>query len=136
MSGTDFARTMRNLPDEGLVRIAFSQDEDGYVPEAVHAAKEELDRRQITNSDLSEMVIASREDAEPAIPKQLVPLSNAALISFVIFGVTFPAMIIAVALGLSGYTQKFKDALRAILFSFGLWGLVMLVVLIVIRLNS
>ncbi len=56
MNSQDFSSRMANVPDEQLVRIAFSSVSEGFVPEAIAAAKQEIERRGIEPAQTTEIM--------------------------------------------------------------------------------
>jgi len=132
MSEANFSRTMSGLPEEDLIRIAFSREEDGYLPEAIHAAKEEVNRRCVTENAISETMDDFQKEIEIDSRKHLIPLGNRTWMCFVFLGPTLPGMIAAVLLGTRGYKQKFKDAWHAIFVGFAVYGCVAILISILI----
>lgn len=129
MGNADFSARMTRVPDEELVRIAFSEPEDGFVFEAVSAAKEELERRKITHSDLDYLKEQIQISDHEMVDRKSAPLSNGAFFAFLIFGplLTF-SLGAAIILLFCGYHKKAMEGFRAILFSFAIWSLFSLAV--------
>ena len=123
---SQFAERMSRSPDEELIRIAFSDDSDGFVREAIDAARTELDRRGVaTDAIASVQQQVELEKAEDAARVE-TPLSTWAFFTLVVVGpITFWPVII---LYLTGRRRKTRDAVVATLVGFVLWGLLSLIV--------
>jgi len=134
MEGQDFTRRMQTLIDEQLVEIVDFGEADGYLPEAVAAARTELAARNLSAAAMSATVHSvetrRKRDAQLAIQ----PLSWPARIAFFIlpFG-TWSIMLFVFAawsLQVNGYKRKSADAWRwmglGVLFWIGLIALVLL----------
>jgi len=107
MSASDFSERMGRLPDEDLIRIAYSSDRDGFIEEAVNAAKLEIEKRNINQSDLVD--IRSFNENENLIEenRRNASLSNFGVIMLLLFGIclgiTIPSTTI---LYYRGYRRK------------------------------
>ncbi|MGH6617582.1 hypothetical protein [Sphingomonas sp.] len=114
MSDRDFARTMGGLPDEGLIRIAHAQEEDGYLAEAISAARAELDRRNVSSDDITETVAVAEVERLSGNHRDKDPLSNSQWLCFVIFAPLTLTMFVTLIFLFRGEIRKFKEAWLAI----------------------
>jgi hypothetical protein len=117
---SQFVERMSRSPDEELIRIAFSDAADGFVSEAIDAARAELDRRGVTTDAIeSVQEQVELEKAEEAA-KVETPLSTWAFFTLVFVGpITFWPVIILYA---TGRRQKTRDAVVATLVGIAFWG--------------
>jgi hypothetical protein len=106
--------------DEELIRIAYSEPDDSFEPEAIKAAKEELDRRNVT----AEVIVETQQQAAEKRDQDR-GLSNLGWIAFMLVGPVFLISLSLIVIFYAlGYRQKGKDAFSAILASFFFYGLV------------
>ena len=125
----NFDRTMSRLPDEGVVRIAFSSEKDGYVPEAIDAAKAEVERRGLTQSEIFQTLVDVQEEREVGDPQLQEPLGNVAWLVFATFAPLLITFVVAIAFGILGYRRKCGQAFLAIWAGFIGWGIITIVLL-------
>jgi hypothetical protein len=117
MGEQNFSLRMAVVPDEELVRIAFSNADDGFVPEAIAAAKMEIERRGINANDSSKILEQIRTDPEELENRKLQRLgSGGKVLSFIggMFG-GIPLFFIW-AIFKMGYRQKGRDSIKWTLF--------------------
>ena len=55
MDSRDFTQRMQRLSDEELTEIVSFGEKDGYLPEAVEAARKELVARNLSETDVSKI---------------------------------------------------------------------------------
>ena len=119
----DWGARVGRMADEDLVEIVSTGDSGGFEADAVQAATAELDRRGLAPQFVADVQIAVEDMHASRRGRAAEPLSNAGWVAFVLCGpilmVTLAIVIIFFAMGQS---QKAKDALGAILWSFLLWG--------------
>jgi hypothetical protein len=125
---SELSDRMANMRVEQLSDIAFASPEDGIREDFIAAARAELDRRGVSSDVRAEMedhVAAVRaEDSERAIQ----PLGWLGIVLFLLLGpMLLISVISAISLYATGYKTKAKDALTCILLSFGLYGLLGLI---------
>ena len=122
---SQFVARMSRSPDEELIRIAFSDSAEGFVREAIDAARAELDRRGVTRDEIESVQDQVEFEKAAEVAKVEAPLSNGAWLLLMIVGpLTFWPVIILYA---TGRKQKTKDALGATLAGFVFWGLITVV---------
>jgi hypothetical protein len=117
MGEQNFSVRMSVVPDEELVRIAFSKADAGFVPEAVAAAKMEIERRGINANTSSQILEQIRSDPEELENRRLQRLGVAGkTLSFI--GGTFLGipLFFVWAIFKMGYRQKGIDSIRWTLF--------------------
>ena len=125
MDSRDFTQQMLRLSDEELTEIASFGEKDGYVPEAVEAARKELVARNLSSSDATTVAysVETRRNREVELASQ--PLSWPARVAFLILpvvGVSFPIMVfVALSLRTRGYRQKSSEAWKWMGLGVALW---------------
>ena len=123
MTEVDWNARVGRLADEDLVEIVSTGDSGGFEAVAVQAATVELNRRGIAPQFVADVETAVQDRHASRRARATEPLSNAGWVAFILFGpilmVTLAIVIIFVAMG---QTQKAKDALITILWSFLLWA--------------
>lgn len=119
------ARMMR-LQDEDLVRIANSQDADGFEPDAIAAARAELQHRGLGEEAVGALYAEAEELVAHEEAQKDAPLSWPARIAFLLFGFTFVGLFLAIAQRHFGYPRKSADAFAWTLYGLGFWVLVAL----------
>ncbi len=106
----DFAKRYSHAPDEELVSIVSA---DGFVPEAVDAAKAELARRNLSPDDFAGLSVHVKDLQRVEESRPAVPLSTAGKLAFFAFG---PCLLFtlaaAVLLRTSGFRRKSNDAFK------------------------
>jgi hypothetical protein len=115
--------------------LHFSGEQDGYVAEAVDAAKAEVARRHLSSLDISQTMADVQEEELVDRMKFQQPLSNRAWIAFVIFGPTTFSFIFAILLGVRGYGRKCKEAFLAIFTGFAAWSMLFAILGILFQLG-
>ena len=129
MSEVDFSERMKRAQDEELVNIVSS---DGFVPEAIEAARAELDRRNLNPDDLVRINAQVEEARHEEGGKAELPLSTAARIAFFSFGFfIFWSIAVAVLLSTRGYKRKSSEAFKWMAIGTGFWiflGLILAIV--------
>jgi hypothetical protein len=129
MDSRDFAQQMQRLSDEELTEVVNFGEKDGYLPEAVEAARKELVSRNLSPTDVSTIAhsVGTRRDRDAQLASQ--PLSWPARVTFFILaGVSWPIMVfIALSLGTRGYRKKSSEAWKWMGLGIAFWiGLIIL----------
>ena len=110
MNTVDFAKRFSNAPDEELLSVVSA---DGFVAEAVDAARAELARRNISPDDFADLSVQVEDLQRAEESRPTVPLSTAGKMAFFAFG---PFLLFtlgaAVLLRTSGYRRKSNDAFK------------------------
>ena len=125
MDSRDYTRRMQRLSDEELTEIVSFGEKDGYLPEAVEAARKELVARNLSETDASRIgySVETGRNREEELASQ--PLSWPARVAFFILPVvsfSLPIMVFAaLSLRTRGYRQKSSDAWKCIGLGIALW---------------
>ena len=125
MDSRDFTQRMQRLGDEELTEIVSFGEKDGYLPEAVEAARKELVARNLSETDVSRIgySVETKRNREEELASQ--PLSWPARVAFFILPVvsfSLPIMVFAaLSLRTRGYRQKSSDAWKCIGLGIALW---------------
>ncbi|SIO13513.1 hypothetical protein SAMN02745824_3087 [Parasphingorhabdus marina DSM 22363] len=131
MNDTDFAARVERMPDEDLVRIAFSKDEEGFVPEMISAARQELANRDVSQTDVETVIDQAEQENSYLGNEKEEPLSDIAWAGFFFFGnimiVSIPFVVILL---FSGYHKKARQAAVAIAAGFMFWSALLFVLLL------
>ncbi len=108
------------MPDEDIIRIAKFGDQDGYELNAIQAALQELEKRNL--SDGSKIRLEQQVSDEIEFDKNLheIPLEKKYWILFFLFGAIFNIISIVIIIGLfsRGYKKKAVDAIWAAIWGF------------------
>jgi len=135
MDSRDFTRRMQRLSDEELTEIVSFGEKDGYLPEAVEAARKEVVARNLSPTDVSTIAysVETRRNREVELASQ--PLSwpgRAAFFMLPVVGVGLPIMaLIAWSLGTRGYRQKSSEAWKLMGLGIAFWiGLIIFLVVL------
>jgi lipopolysaccharide export LptBFGC system permease protein LptF len=135
MDSRDFAQQMQRLSDEELTEIVSFGEKDGYLPEAVEAARKELVARNRSSTDVSTIAysVETRRNRDEELASQ--PLSWPARVAFLILpvvGLSLPIMVfVALSLGTRGYRQKSSEAWKWMGLGITFWiGLIIFFVVI------
>jgi hypothetical protein len=113
MSQPDFSARMATVPVEELVRIAFSNSADGFLPEAIAAAKLELDRRGVVAEESSQILEQIRSDPEELENRKFQRLGVGGRILAFIGGMSGGlALFFIWSIFKTGYRQKGIDAIK------------------------
>ena len=114
MDSRDFTQQMQRLSDEELTEIASFGEKDGYLPEAVEAARKELVARNLNTMDVSTIAfsVETRRNREVELASQPLSLpGRAAFFMFPVIGFGLPIMaLVAWSLEARGYRQKSSEA--------------------------
>jgi hypothetical protein len=125
MDSRDFTQRMQRLSDEELTEIVSFGEKDGYLLEAVEAARRELVARNLSETDLSRIgySVETTRNREEELASQ--PLSWPARVAFFILpvvSVSLPIMVFAaLSLRTRGYRQKSSEAWKCIGLGISLW---------------
>jgi hypothetical protein len=116
-AGQNFSLRMAVVPNEELVRIAFSNAGDGFVPEAVAAAKLEIQHRGIDEHASSQILEQIRNDPEALENRRLQRLGIAGKALSFVGGMCLGIPVFFIwAIFKMGYRRKGKDAIKWTLF--------------------
>jgi hypothetical protein len=125
MDSRDFTQQMQRLTDEELTEMVSFGEKDGYLPEAVEAARKELVARNLSSTDVSTISysVEARRTRELELASQ--PLSWPARVAFLILPVvsfSLPIMVfVALSLRTRGYRQKSSEAWKWMGLGIALW---------------
>jgi len=133
MDSRDFTQQMQRLSDEELTEIVSFGERDGYLPEAVEAARKELVARKLSSTDVATIAhsVERRRDREVELATQ--PLSwPARVVFFILPVVSWPIMVfVALSLGTRGYRQKSSEAWKLMGLGIAFWiGLIIFLVVL------
>ena len=113
---------MSRARTEELIQIAFSDEDDGFLPDAIAAAKCEIERRDINPTNLNGLLEDFEQIQSVEKNRKFERLSNTGIALFFIFGPAFMWSIsAALILGARGYSKKKSDALKTILIGFAFY---------------
>src|SRR5579871_4508474 len=126
-----FTQTMQRFSDNELAEIASFGETDGYLPQAVVAARNELAARNLGSTDLSSKAdsVETRRNREVELANQ--SLSWPARVAFFIVPIfSWPILaFIAWSLETRGYRQKSSDAWKWMGLGIAFWiGLIIALV--------
>jgi len=133
MDSRDFTQQMQRLSDEELTEIVSFGKKDGYLPEAVEAARKKLAARNLSSTDVSAIAysVETRRTREVELASQ--PLSWPARAAFFILPiVSWPIMVfVALSLGTRGYRHKSSEAWKCMGLGIAFWvGLIIFFVVL------
>ncbi len=131
MDSHRFTQTMQRFSDDELAQIASFGETDGYLPQAVAAARNELAARNLSSTDLSTIAdcVQTQRNREVELANQ--PLSWSARVAFFILPVFgWPILaFVSWSLGTRGYRQKSSDAWKWMGLGIVFWiGLIVVLV--------
>ena len=119
---------MARMRVEQLGDIAFARPEDGFREDFIAAAQAELDRRGVSSAARVELEENAAEIRAEDSERAKLPLGWPGIILFLLIG---PMLLIsgisAISLYATGYKEKARNAFTCILLSFGLYGVLGLV---------
>jgi hypothetical protein len=125
MTGVDWAARTARLPDEDLFEIVASGNPGGFEANVILAATAELEKRSPDKNVVERIERQLEGTRQIDAAKATLPLSNAAWVAFVIFGVViFWTLAAAYILRHRGYRLKARQADGAIPISIGFWSLI------------
>ena len=135
MDGRDLTQQMQKLSDEELTEIVSFGEKDGYLPEAVEAARKELVARNLSSTDVSTIAYSVETKRNQELELASQPLSWLARVAFLILPVvsfSLPIMIfVALSLRTRGYRQKSSEAWKWMGLGIALWiGLIIFFVVL------
>jgi hypothetical protein len=125
---------MQRLSDEELIGMVSFGDKDGYLPEAVEAARKELLARNLEPDDVSTIAHSVEKMRNREVELASQPLSWPARVAFFIVPVvSWPIMVfVALSLGTRGYRQKSSEAWKWMGLGIAFWtGLIILLVVLI-----
>ena len=133
MDSRDFTQQMRRLSDEELTEMIGFGEKDGYLPEAVEAARKELVARNLNSTDVSAIAYSVEAKRNQELELATQPLSWPARVAFLILpavSLSLPIMVfVALSLRTRGYRQKSSEAWKWMGLCIALWiGLIILFV--------
>ncbi|MCM0001059.1 MAG: hypothetical protein NBV68_16925 [Erythrobacter sp.] len=121
---------VRRMQDEDLVRIAKSQEADGFEPAFVDAARVELQRRGLGDEAIGELAAQAEQLAAYEEAQLDAPLSWPARMAFLLFGFTTIGIFFAVAQRYLGYPRKSFEAFVWSAAGLGFWLAIALALLL------
>lgn len=116
MQKPDFEAKMAKMQNEQLVEIAFSSDKEGFDPEAIAAAKAEIEKRNLPIEEFSrlEEQAVQQSEVQSNIPYEPLPRSRWILIAiFSPISLIFLLVFVYLNYSSRGYKQKATDSLKA-----------------------
>jgi hypothetical protein len=123
MDSRDFTQRMQRLSDEELTEIVSFGERDGYLPEAVEAARKELVARNLSPTDVSTIAysVETRWTREAELASE--PFSWPGQVAFFVLGiVSWPIMMfVAWSLRTRGYRQKSSEAWKCMGLGIASW---------------
>jgi hypothetical protein len=108
MDSQDFTSRMQALSDEELGEIVSFGERDGFLPSAVAAARKELITRNLSPTSIREIAVSIKTKRDKDTELASRPLSWPGRIAFSICSISLVPIIVAVALQIKGYKQKFR----------------------------
>ena len=125
MAEMDWKMRAKRLADEDLFEIVASGNPGGFEPDVILAAEAELESRSLATATVKRIETQLEETRQFEAARATLPLSNAAWVAFVLFGVViFWTLVAAYILRHRGYRLKARQAVGAIPISIGFWALV------------
>lgn len=116
---------MAGRQSEDLLQIAHGAPDTEYVPEAIEAARAELDRRGVTDADWHEIETQVISEREADSQRPVAELTNVQMVGLLVIG---PLLLISIPIVLAfsarGYRRKAIDAIKVIAFSYVLYLLI------------
>lgn len=130
MTTSEFSKVMEKKSDSELLEIVTKLKDD-YQPEAVIAAKMEIEIRNLSTEQVEQAELEIKEKEVEKLEKENEPLGTGQKILFLLFfwGVIPWAM--AGTFKTNGYTKKYKDAWKFMKIGIGIFiGIPLLLILI------
>jgi hypothetical protein len=125
MDKENFADQMSDRSDEELYEIAYFGSEDGFVSQAVQAAKQELDQRGLDNDKLEQLTKSAETKRKQQKELAEKHLSWPARIAFFILPLGLIPIVILIVIAASlesrGYTRKSSEAYKWMCTGFIVW---------------
>lgn len=128
----NFKDVMSNNSDAQLIKIVTS-DRQKYNPEALIAAEEEIEKRNLSFKDLeiAKETVQKQETQQSKIKEE--PLGTVQKILFFIFFWGVLPWLLAYNYKADGYERKYKEAWKAIKYGLITWIISFLIVISIIK---
>lgn len=125
MTEIDWKTRAKRLADEDLFEIIACGNPGGFEPDVILAAEAEVESRSLDTATVKRIETQLEQTRQFETARATLPLSNAAWVAFVLFGVViFWTLVAAYILRHRGYRLKARQAVGAIPISIGFWALV------------
>lgn len=126
----NFTKVMEQKSDSELLEIVTKLKDD-YQPEAVVAAQNEIEKRNLTGEQIEQAKLEIEEKDLKNFQRENEPLDAGQKILFLIFFWGVIPWVIAGTFKADGYTKKYKDAWKFMRIGIGVFfGIPLLLVLI------
>jgi len=118
---SQFAKRMTLMRDVDLVRIAADVSDEGFEPEAVFAAKVEIERRGLSHNEINEIIDDYNDHLMSEENREFKSLTVGGWIMAVLFAPIFILNVqLAIRLRSRGYTRMSNQILASIGISYTL----------------
>ena len=126
-----FAERVKRMSDIELIRIVESEPEEGYEPDVIELAAQELSERNIDTAEVDYMTDDVRQEQIQKSNRASAQLGALGKIIFMLFApfATIYLIVAASVMSADGYENKAKDAWRFIFYG---WGLYLVIILLLI----
>ncbi|WP_372647947.1 hypothetical protein [Draconibacterium sp.] len=132
----DFRNVMAQKSDSDLLEIVTKLKDD-YQPEAVVAAQNEIEKRNLTGAQIEQTNLEIEEKEKKNHKREDEPLSAGQKMLFLIFFWGIIPWAMAGTFKADGYTKKYKDAWKFMKIGMGIFiGIPLLLILIFQFLSS
>ena len=129
MTKVDWTARASRLPDEDLLEIVAVGNPGAYEQDVILAAEAELGKRSLDVTVVERIETQLEETRQFEAARATLPLSNAAWVACVLFGVViFWTLVAAYILRHRGYRLKARQVVGAIPISIGFWALVIMAI--------
>lgn len=126
----DFTKIMEQKSDSDLLEIVTKLKDD-YQPEAVVAAQNEIEKRNLTGTQIEQANLEIDEKEKKNFERENEPLGAGQKILFLIFFWGIIPWAMAGTFKADGYTKKYKDAWKFMKIGIGIFvGIPLLLILI------
>ena len=130
MAEQPFLGKMSRMQNEALAEIALSKEDDGFDPEAISAAKQEISRREIDPAELSRVELQAETANDLQRNRDQIPLPTNRWIAIAVlspFSVFLASVFVYLNYGSRGYGRKATDSLKATLIGIAFYALISVV---------
>lgn len=126
----DFTKVMEQKSDSDLLEIV-TKFKDDYQPEAVVAAKNEIEKRNLTGTQIEQANIEIEEKEKKYFERKNEPLGAGQKMLFLFFFWGIIPWAMAGTFKADGYTKKYNDAWKFMKIGMGIFiGIPLLLILI------
>lgn len=126
----DFRNVMEQKSDSDLLEIVTKLKND-YQPEAVVAAQNEIEKRNLTETQIEQANIEIEEKEKKNVKRENEPLGAGQKILFLIFFWGIIPWAMAGTFKADGYTRKYKDAWKFMKIGIGIFiGIPLILILL------